>query len=30
MTTIDLLTEPEHLKRAREVFNEDIRKGNKK
>src|SRR5437879_5567536 len=30
MTTIDLLTEPEHLKRAREVFDEDVRKSNRK
>jgi len=30
MTTIDLLSEPEHLKRAREVFDEDVRKSKKK
>ena len=30
MTTIDLLTDPRHLKRAREVFDEDIRKSIKK
>ena len=30
MTTIDLLSEPEHLKRAREVFDEDVRKSNRK
>jgi amidohydrolase len=30
MTAIDLLTEPQHLKRAREVFDEDLRKAKKK
>ena len=30
MTTIDLLSDPRHLKRAREVFDEDIRKSIKK
>jgi len=29
MTTIDLLTVPEHLQRAREVFDEDVRKSKK-
>jgi amidohydrolase len=30
MTAIDLLSEPQHLKRAREVFDEDVRKSKKK
>jgi amidohydrolase len=30
MTAIDLLSEPQHLKRAREVFDEDVRKYKKK
>jgi metal-dependent amidase/aminoacylase/carboxypeptidase family protein len=30
MTTIDLLSEPEHLKRARQVFEEDVQKAKKR
>jgi metal-dependent amidase/aminoacylase/carboxypeptidase family protein len=30
MTAVDLLIDPEHLKRARKVFEEDLRKGNRK
>jgi hypothetical protein len=30
MTAIDLLTTPEHLKRAREVFEDDLRKSRRR
>jgi hypothetical protein len=29
MTAVDLLTEPDHLRRAREVFADDVRKSKK-
>jgi metal-dependent amidase/aminoacylase/carboxypeptidase family protein len=30
MTAVDLLSEPEHLKRAQQVFNDDVRKSTKR